>query len=201
MPAAASSGVGILVSAPVGTDLRDVTVRNCHVEGFLNSLQVDASTGSGPARGRRSTETTSSGIVVETVHASKAPAGVGIFVDGYVTGVTLRAQPDPGRRQQRHLPRDRVPGQRGHGQPHLSTTASARTGRTASLRDVPAALDLWFWGVGREGISVDGSYDNTIVGNIFTGNSAGGVFLYKNCGEYPEQPRLLRAPLRPPTTT
>ena len=51
-----------------------------------------------------------------------------------------------------------------------------------------AGVDLWFWGIGREGISVDGSYDNTIVGNVFHGNSAGGIFLYKNCGEYPDRP-------------
>ena len=51
-----------------------------------------------------------------------------------------------------------------------------------------AGIDFWFWGIGREGISVDGSYDNTIVGNVFAGNSAGGLFLYKNCGEYPDRP-------------
>ena len=47
--------------------------------------------------------------------------------------------------------------------------------------------DFWFWGVGREGISVDGSYENTIRSNVFSGNSAGGIFLYKNCGEYPDR--------------
>ena len=30
--------------------------------------------------------------------------------------------------------------------------------------------------------------DNTIRGNVFHGNSAGGLFLYKNCGEYPDRP-------------
>ena len=45
---------------------------------------------------------------------------------------------------------------------------------------------LWFWGVGREGISIDGSYSNTVRDNTFAENSAGGIFLYKNCGEYPD---------------
>ena len=52
-----------------------------------------------------------------------------------------------------------------------------------------AGVNLWFWGVGREGISVDGSYENTITGNVLSGNSAGGIFLYKNCGEYPDSGR------------
>src|SRR5262245_2325425 len=35
-----AGGRGILIATPVGTPLHDVTVRNCHVEGFLNSLRV-----------------------------------------------------------------------------------------------------------------------------------------------------------------
>ena len=41
-----------------------------------------------------------------------------------------------------------------------------------------------FWGIGREGISIDGSRRNLVAGNSFEGNSAGGIFLYTNCGEY-----------------
>jgi len=41
-----------------------------------------------------------------------------------------------------------------------------------------------FWGPGREGIAVDGSRDNRISNNWIAENSAGGVFLYTNCGEY-----------------
>ena len=48
---------------------------------------------------------------------------------------------------------------------------------------------MWFWGVGREGLAVDGSYENVITGNAFFGNSNGGLFLYKNCGEYPDSGR------------
>ena len=35
----------------------------------------------------------------------------------------------------------------------------------------------------REGVAIDSSANNLIKGNIFDGNGAGGVFLYKNCGE------------------
>jgi hypothetical protein len=42
--------------------------------------------------------------------------------------------------------------------------------------------------VGREGLAVDGSYENVIVDNAFYNNSNGGILLYKNCGEYPSRP-------------
>src|SRR5689334_18941405 len=35
-----AGGVGILVQTPVDVSMRDVTVRNCHVEGFLNSFRA-----------------------------------------------------------------------------------------------------------------------------------------------------------------
>src|SRR5262245_54087803 len=37
---AGAGGRGIQVHTPVDVPLSDVTVRNCHVEGFLNSLRV-----------------------------------------------------------------------------------------------------------------------------------------------------------------
>ncbi len=36
-------------------------------------------------------------------------------------------------------------------------------------------------------MSIDGSSDNTVTGNSFSGNSAGGVFVYTNCGEYKDE--------------
>lgn len=39
------------------------------------------------------------------------------------------------------------------------------------------------WPQAREGIAVDSSAGNVIEQNIISGNAAGGIFLYKNCGE------------------
>jgi parallel beta-helix repeat protein len=36
----------------------------------------------------------------------------------------------------------------------------------------------------REGLAVDSSAKNQIIGNKFSGNAAGGIFIYKNCGEH-----------------
>ena len=44
-------------------------------------------------------------------------------------------------------------------------------------------LTVRYWGPGREAVAVDGSSDNVIRRNRIVGNSAGGVFLYTNCGE------------------
>jgi parallel beta-helix repeat protein len=47
-----------------------------------------------------------------------------------------------------------------------------------------SGITFRFWGTGREGISVDGSRRNLITANTLRGNSAGGIFLYTNCGEF-----------------
>ena len=179
-----AGGRGILVEAPAGVALHDVTVRNCRVEGFLNSLRVTRQGFRDLAPDEEYDATTAS-IRIEGNDLSGS-RGVGIFVDGYVSGVTITGN-------QVH--------RAGSSGLYLETGSrrSTVTGNVifdnGFVENGPggqpfsfAGVDLWFWGVGREGISVDGSYENTIRGNVFSGNSAGGVFLYKNCGEYPDRP-------------
>jgi parallel beta-helix repeat protein len=179
-----AGGRGILVHTPIDTPLTDVTVRNCHVEGFLNSLRVTRD-GFRTLPAGEEYENGTAAIVVEN-STFTGSRGVGIFVDGYVEGVTLR--------------RNRVTGagssgiylETGSRGSHVEGNSLVDNGFNENGPDGQpfsfAGLDLWFWGVGREGISIDGSYDNTVVRNVFQGNSAGGVFLYKNCGEYPDRP-------------
>jgi parallel beta-helix repeat protein len=179
-----AGGRGIAVVTPVDVPLSDVTVRNCHVEGFLNSLRV---TRDGfrtlPAGAEYANGT--SGIVIER-SSFRDSRGVGVFVDGYVEGVTLR---------------DNLVEGTGSSGVYLETGSrrSVVTGNTIRHNGYrengpggqPFTLGgtaFWFWGIGREGISVDGSYENTIADNVLLENSAGGIFLYKNCGEYPDRP-------------
>ncbi len=176
-----AGGVGIVVSAPVDTDLHDVTVRNCHVEGFLNSLKI---TRPGfrdlPAGGEYLDHLDR--IVVEK-SSFVGSRGVGVYVDGYVTGVTIQQNTIKGAGSSGIYLEGGSRGSVVTGNAILDNgyTENGPGGQAVSI----GGTTLWFWGVGREGISVDGSYDNTISGNGFTGNSNGGVFLYKNCGEYP----------------
>jgi hypothetical protein len=169
---------GIHIVAPADEALSDVTVRGCHVEGFLNNVHVEREGFRDLAEGSEY-EHAFSNIVIED-GTSLDSRGVGIFVDGYVTGVTLRNL--------------RV---EGAGSTGIYLEAGSKDNVVENNRIVnngftengpvwrPFAfggLDLWFWGIGREGLAIDGSRFNRV-----SGNSAGGIFLYKNCGEFVTQ--------------
>lgn len=178
-------GVGILVRTPADVALTDVTVRGCRVEGFTNSVRV---TRDGfrtlPVGGelRHPTER----IVIEGNELRRS-RGAGAFVDGYVTDVALRGNRIEGAGSsgiyletgsRRNVVEDNDIVANGF-------VESGPSGQPFSL----GGLDLWFWGIGREGISIDGSRENVVRGNRISGNSAGGIFLYKNCGEFPDSGR------------
>jgi len=181
----AHASVGIVISAPVGSDLHDVTVKNCHVNGFMNGLKI---TRPGfrdlPAGGEYEDDLHD---IVITESSFTDTYGVGLYVDGYVTGVsvthdTIRNAGSSGIYLET--------GSRGTTVAHnLLLQNGYRENGPGGQAFTFSGIDLWFWGVGREGISVDGSYANTIRDNVFWKNSNGGVLLYKNCGEYPDRDR------------
>lgn len=173
---------GIEVSAPVDVALHDITIRNCEIEGYLNSIRLTRDGFRDLAEGAEY-EHAWSDIVVEqsTIRSSH---GVGIFVDGYVTDVTIR---------------NNLITHTGSSGIYLETGSASNTvidneildngyeengpgGQSFELGE----LTFYWWGVGREGIAVDGSRFNHIARNHFEGNSSGGILLYKNCGEYPD---------------
>lgn len=183
--ATGTSDRGIAVTAPEGVALTGVTVRNCHVEGFLNNLRISRDGFRTYAEGEEF-ETPTSDILLEgnTFYAAR---GVGVYIDAYVSDVTVR---------------DNQIHRAGSTGIYLETGSRRNLITGNSLVDNGfrengpggqafrfSGLDVWFWGVGREGIAIDGSYENTVTANAFLGNSAGGIFLYKNCGEYPDSPR------------
>ena len=180
-----SGSRGILVRAPEGVALTDVTIRSCEVEGFLNSVRI-------MREGYRffpdgeEYETPTADIVLED-NTFTASRGVGVFVDAYVEDVTLRGNTvsqagSTGIYLETGSRRNRVEGN------SIIYGGFIENGPGGQLRTFNGT-QIWFWGVGREGLAVDGSYENEIVGNAFYGNSNGGLFLYKNCGEYPDSNR------------
>ncbi len=179
-----AGGRGILVSTPIDTPLHGVTVRNCTVEGFLNSLRVTRDGFRTLPQGQEYENGTADIVVEDSVF--RGSRGVGIFVDGYVEGVTLRRNQVNGAGSSGiYL---ETGSRRSHVEGNVLLANGYRENGPGGQPFTFAGVDLWFWGIGREGISVDGSYENTIVGNLFRDNSAGGLFLYKNCGEYPDRP-------------
>jgi len=175
-----SGRVGILVSAPTDVALHGVTVRNCVVSRFLNNVRVTR-TGFKSLPVGNEYEHAFTDITIEHSHLYSS-RGSGVFVDGYVTDVTLDELDISG-----------------SGSVGIYFEAGSRantvTGSTIvanGFGDVKpegapfsvGSLDFRYESTGREGIAVDGSRDNVITGNTLAGNSAGGIFLYKNCGEY-----------------
>ena len=125
--------------------------------------------------------------------------GVGVFVDGYVEGVTIRDNQVSGT---------------GSSGIYLETGSAAaasratRSSATGSARTAPAAsrsaspgTDLWFWGIGREGISVDGSYENTIVGNALLRQLGGRHLPLQELRRVPRPAPATSSAATPPSAT
>jgi parallel beta-helix repeat protein len=174
-----TNGVGIEVSTPVDRDLSGVTIRHCRVRGFLNSMRVTR-VGFRTLTAGHEYDHGISDVVIEDSTLGGS-SGVGIYVDAYVTRITIR---------------DDIIAGAGSTGIYLEAGSTDNVVEHNTIRDngfvedSPAGqlftfqgLQFRFWGTGREGIAVDGSRRNHIVGNVFSGNSAGGVFLYTNCGE------------------
>jgi hypothetical protein len=165
--------------------MHDVTVRNCHVDGFLNSFRATRVGFHDLAAGHEYDDALSD-VVLERSTLSNS-RGVGAYVDGYVSRVTLRDLTITGAgssgiyleagSRQNVVERNRVidNGFRENGPNGQLFSFGGHTFR--------------FWGPGREGLSIDGSYDNVVRRNRFEGNSAGGIFLYTNCSEDQHDPQ------------
>lgn len=172
---------GILIASDASVPLSDVTVRNCEVEGpYTNSIRVTRDGFKTLAEGQEYLDGFSD-IRIERswLHDSR---GSGIFVDGYVTGVTISEVEIVGA---------------GSVGIYLEAGSKGSVIEDSTITDngyadvTPEGVPFEIGGVeyryestGREGIAVDGSRENLIRNNFLARNSAGGIFLYKNCGEY-----------------
>jgi hypothetical protein len=174
------SGTGILVHVPADADLSRVTIRNCRVRGFLNSIRVTRDGFRALPVGGEYVHNVRD-VLIEGVEVADS-TGVGIYVDGYVVRTTIRNSRvtragSSGIYLEAGSAYNVVSGNR------LLDNGFRENGPGGRLITF-AGAQFRFWGIGREGISVDGSRRNLIARNSFKGNSAGGVFLYTNCGEY-----------------
>lgn len=169
------------ITAPVDTALSNITVRNCHMEGFLNNVRIIREGFRELAEGVEY-ENAFSNIVIED-STSLNSRGVGIFVDGYVTGVTLRRLHVEGSGSSgiylEHGSKDTLVEDC-----DIVNNGFGENGPHWQVFDTLGLDNLWYWGTGREGLSIDGARNSTVRNNRFSGNSYGAIFLYKNCGEY-----------------
>jgi parallel beta-helix repeat protein len=171
---------GIRIAAPTDVALSRITVRNCHVEGFLNNLHVEREGFRDLAPGVEYENAFSNILIEDSTFLNSR--GVGIFVNGYVTGVTLRnlrieGAGSTGIYLETGSKDNVVEGNQ------IVNNGYRENGPNGQFFEF-GGVTFWFWGTGREGLAIDGSRGNRIVNNTFSGNSAGGIFLYKNCGEF-----------------
>ncbi len=181
--ASTGGGQGLLITTAVDVGLSNIKVRNCTVEGFLNSLRITREGFRDLAAGEEYEDGTSN-IVIEN-STFLGSRGTGVFVDGYVTGVTLR-----------NLRID------GAGSAGIYLEAGSKDNvvedcevlNNGFIENGPngqqfeiAGMPFWFWGPGRAGLAIDGSRSNRILNNYFSDNANGGILLYKNCGEFVNQ--------------
>lgn len=172
---------GIAISAPVDTDLSGVTVRNCFVKGFLNNIRVTRPGFKTLTPGTEYVHGTSN-ILLEHNHLY-ASRGSGIFVDGFVRDVTIRSSEIAGSGSVG------IYLEAGSMDNEVSDNLVTDNGYAGvdPVNGTPFMLngtEYRYLSTGREGIAVDGSRNNRILRNTLYRNSYGGIFLYKNCGEY-----------------
>ncbi len=172
------SGIGIEVSAPANADLSNVTIDNCIVKGFTNGMRITRV-------GFRSLQAGAeyvngiSGVLIENSKIIDS-SGAGLYIDAYVTHTTVNKV---------SLLGDGSTGmylEAGSMDNVVENSVFLDNGYVSNgpyWQAVPGLNNVWWWGTGREGLAIDGSRNNIIKGNKFQGNSAGGIFLYKNCGE------------------
>ena len=180
-----NDGRGIHVTAPTDVALRNVRVHRCDIRHFLNNVRVSRDGFKELAEGHEY-DVEYENVVIENSRLTDS-RGSGVFVNGYVTGVTLRNLDISGAgsvgiyleagSKGTLVERNHV-----HGNGYGDVTPEG-------IPFVVGGVELRYLSTGREGIAIDGARDNVVRRNVVEGNSYGGIFLYKNCGEYfTEQP-------------
>lgn len=158
---------GILINSK-GKPLSDVTVRNCKVLNFTHSgirITSDIAANKLSPSHEENYRRTPTRITLENVEVTGS-GRVGIYFDDYVTHSTLSHS----------IVRDSY-------MSGIYLEHSSRNNKIVDNQIINNGHERFGKGK-REGLAVDSSAYNLIEGNRFESNGAGGVFLYKNCGEH-----------------
>lgn len=158
---------GILINSK-GKPLSAVTVRNCKVRNFTHSgirITSDIAANKLSPNHEENYRRTPTRITLENVEVTGS-GRVGIYFDDYVTHSTLSHS----------VVRDSY-------MSGIYLEHSSRNNKIVDNQIINNGHESFGKGK-REGLAVDSSAYNLIEGNRFESNGAGGVFLYKNCGEH-----------------
>lgn len=158
---------GIVVNSK-GKPLSDVVIRNCKVRNFTRSgirITSDIPANKLSANHDENYRRTPTRITLDNVEVTGS-GRVGIYFDDYVTHSTLSHS----------VVRDSY-------MSGIYLEHSSRNNKIVDNQIIDNGHESFGKGK-REGLAVDSSAYNLIEGNRFESNGAGGVFLYKNCGEH-----------------
>ncbi|RQW87471.1 MAG: right-handed parallel beta-helix repeat-containing protein [Geobacter sp.] len=157
--------IGLLIDSK-GNPLTNIKVENCVFRNFKSSgiriswSEVDARKGTDH---EKIYSVSPNSIFLDKI-IIEGSGGVGLYIDDYVTNVTV---------QNSVIQRSSGVG--------IYLEHSSKGNRIVNNKLLENGYRV---GKGaREAIAVDSSAENLIDGNIFKNNAAGGIFLYKNCGE------------------
>ncbi|MBK4995962.1 hypothetical protein IAE39_004136 [Pseudomonas sp. S37] len=160
---------GIFIS---GAGLKNVEVSNCKIRGYDKAAVMVTSGLSGPELNRdrnKSFSLAPSNILLDRLDVSES-RGNGVHFNAYVNNSILK--------------RSTITKSRGVG---------VYLGQSSQAISILDNKFLENGGVDkpkghREALAIDSSAKNIVKGNVFSKNAAGGIFLYKNCGENFDRP-------------
>ncbi|MDR6714700.1 parallel beta-helix repeat protein [Pseudomonas hunanensis] len=159
---------GILVK---GRGLNNITVSNCNLEGYDKAAVMIMSGLKSDELSRdylKSYKLAPHDVLLQHLNI-KGSRGNGVHFNGYVNNSTLQDS--------------KISGSRGVAV-YLggSTQSITLEGNTFSSNGGVAEKKK------REALAIDSSAKNIVKNNKFISNAAGGIFLYKNCGEHSDRP-------------
>lgn len=171
--------LGIEIVSPTDEPLINVVVRNCIVRDFFNNMRIRRDGFRDLVQGSEY-ENGFSDIRVENSRFYDSEAS-GVFVDAYVTGVTLANI---------EVARSGGVGVYLEGGSKDNVVENSEIHHNGYGDVTPEGVPIVFNGVefryrstGKQGISIDGARDSIVRNNSIHNNSAGGIFFFKNCGE------------------
>ncbi|KAA8729075.1 right-handed parallel beta-helix repeat-containing protein [Ewingella americana] len=158
---------GIVVNSK-GQPVENVSVENCKIRDFTHSgirITSDIPANQLSADHQENYRRTPTKVLIDHVNV-QGSGRVGIYFDDYVTTSTLSNST---------VSHSYMSG--------IYLEHSSRNNHILNNQIVNNGHESLGKGK-REGLAVDSSANNVIEGNTFALNGAGGVFLYKNCGEH-----------------
>lgn len=152
--------------------IRDITVKNCTIRNYPGGAIAIRNPYSGRAKQQSPDEVrerSPRNVVIDGLRASNL-SGAGVGIGRFVQGVTVQ---------------NAVFQDISSPAIYLSPSSAGNTIRNSQFTNIGTRDNMGK----REALAVDGSIRNTITSNSFRNGAAGGIFLYKNCGENDGFPR------------